>query len=72
MKKVSLIQQFKQFGMASLFFAVAGLGMFINNSFDSEYIAKIEEQNKVIEAVADANKEEDFKKKEKKGVALNQ
>lgn len=72
MKKTTIIQQFKQFGMASLFFAAAGMGMFINNSFDSEYISKIEEQNKVIKAVAEANKEEDFKKKEKKGVALNQ
>ena len=69
MKKFLRNKDVKNFAISSLFFISAGIVMSISNSFDREYIAKLEQDNNVKQAIADAEQDGDVEEKE--GVAMN-
>lgn len=69
MKKLLQNKDVKNFAISSLFFLSAGIVMSISNSFDREYIAKLEQDKSVKQAIAEAEQDGDVEEKE--GVAMN-
>lgn len=63
--------QFKQFAISTMFITVAAVGLSVSNSFDQDYMAKVEKQEKALEKLAAAEKANKNKKDTKVGFARN-
>ena len=70
MKVKYLSAQLKQFLLSTAFVLVAIVGVSISNSFDQDYMAKVSEQKKVMQNIAETEQEAENKEGDKSGVAM--